>query len=249
MNDRDVRANEPKFGRLMAHESRRGIPRIRVEPAEKRLDRVGPYAAATKGINPHRFRRVDSAFSVSIARAHGFGTSLNHVKDRDAIRGTPLTCEVASDGQHQYKDRSGSTHSLSMHKSADEDQRPNGPHFSCKGAARLPSPAHSTQDKARWRPQIGAFGSCKAGQAARSDSTMLPQVNADADNEVVERPLVVAPGDEIFERCEELVIPDRPRNVYPGMHRRVGAWRRETNGPELSRLRHAQDNVGSVKGV
>jgi hypothetical protein len=59
-------------------------------------------------------------------RAHGFGSALNHLKNRDAIRGTTLTCKVAGEEEDQYEDRSRSTHSLSMHKSAeDEDQRPN----------------------------------------------------------------------------------------------------------------------------
>jgi hypothetical protein len=113
MNDCDVRTNEPDFGHLLAHRSRSGIPRIRVETAEKRLDRVGPHPAAAECVNPHRIRSVDSAFRVSIMRTHGFGPAPNHLKNGDAIRGMTLTGKVAGEGQDQCKDRSGSMHSLS----------------------------------------------------------------------------------------------------------------------------------------
>ena len=122
MNDCYVRADEPNFGHFCAHKSRGGIPRICVETAEKCLDRVGPYPAAAECINPQRVRGVDSALSVSIVRALGFGSELNHVKNRDAIR-TTLTCKVAGQDQAQYKDRSGKTHNLSMHKAAEEENQ------------------------------------------------------------------------------------------------------------------------------
>ena len=91
MNDRDVRTDEPNFGHFLAHESRGGIPRIRVKTAEKRLDRVGPHLSAAECVNPQGIFGVDNAFSMSIVRALGFGAVLNHVKNSDAIRGTTLT--------------------------------------------------------------------------------------------------------------------------------------------------------------
>jgi hypothetical protein len=91
VNDRDVRTDEPNLGHFLAHQSRGGISRIRVETAQKRLDRVGPHVSAAECIDPHGIWRVDSAFSVSIVRALGFGSMFNHVKNSDAIRGTALT--------------------------------------------------------------------------------------------------------------------------------------------------------------
>jgi len=122
MNDRYVRADEPHFGHFCAQKSRGGIPRICVESVEKYLDRVGPYPAAAECINPQRVRGVDSALGVSIVRALGFGSELNHVKNRDAIR-TTLTCKVAGQDQAKYKDRIGKTHNLSMHKAAEEEKQ------------------------------------------------------------------------------------------------------------------------------
>jgi len=60
---------------------------------------------------------------VSIVRALGFGSELNHAKHRDAIRSTTLTCKVAGQDQDQYEDRSGKTHNLSIHKSAEEENQ------------------------------------------------------------------------------------------------------------------------------
>jgi len=59
---------------------------------------------------------------VSIVRALGFGSELNQVKNRDAIR-TTLTCKVTGQNQAKYKDRSGKTHNLSMHMVAEEEKQ------------------------------------------------------------------------------------------------------------------------------
>jgi hypothetical protein len=91
VNDRDVRTDEPDLGHFLAYWSRGGISRIRVETAQKRLDRVGPHPSAAECIDPHGIWGVDSAFSMSIVRALGFGSVLDHVKHSDAIRGTALT--------------------------------------------------------------------------------------------------------------------------------------------------------------
>jgi hypothetical protein len=56
--------------------------------------------------------------------AHGFGSALNYVKNRDAIRGTTLACKVAGEEQYQHKHRGGSTHSLLMHKSVEDKNQP-----------------------------------------------------------------------------------------------------------------------------
>jgi len=122
MNDCYVRADEPNFGHFCAHKSRGGIPRICVETAEKCLDRVGPYPTAAERINPQRVRGVYRPLSVSIVRTLGFGSELNHVKNRDAIR-TTLTCKIAGQDEAQYKNRSGKTHNLSMHKAAEEENQ------------------------------------------------------------------------------------------------------------------------------
>ena len=91
MNDRHVRADKPDFGHFLAYQSRGGIPGVRVEAAEKRLDRVGPDVSAAECIDPQGILGVDSAFSMCIVRALGLGSVLNHVKNSDAIRCTTLT--------------------------------------------------------------------------------------------------------------------------------------------------------------